>query len=106
MGYSAGAQFAGRFAMHNPNYLRGCVLLASGAKILPETAQKTRFYYIVGAKDESFRVNNYHEFLNKAKSLHMDASGKIFPKYNHNLGDAAWVEANNFVVQTMKMSNQ
>ncbi len=106
MGYSAGAQFAGRFAMQNPNYLRGCVLLASGAKILPETAQKTRFYCIVGAKDESFRVNNYHEFLNKAKSLHMDASGKIFPKYNHNLGDAAWVEANNFVVQTMKMSNQ
>jgi len=85
IGFSAGGQFAARFSTENPNFLKGCVILSSGARVLPLRKQSTRFFYAVGGKDDEFRIKNYDYFVFYGVRAGLNVAGKIYPEMGHEV---------------------
>lgn len=103
VGFSAGAQFSSRFAMQNPNFLKGCAILGNGAKIVPDKKQNTRFYVAIGEKETDFRKESYKRFLEGAQSAGLDVTSKIYPKLGHETNEQTDQDVVNFIVETMNM---
>ncbi len=86
MGFSAGAQFAGRFAILNPHMVSAAMVHASGGPIEPTRYIHTRFLMTVGAKDMDARRAVVQDFMAKAKSYGIKADSKEYANLGHALG--------------------
>ncbi len=100
VGFSAGAQFVSRFAVQNPDYLKGCVILGCGAKIVPEKKQSTRFFFGIGENEEQFRKDSYNAFVQASSSLGIDLTAKTYPKLGHGTNQDEFNDFMNFILET------
>lgn len=83
-GFSAGAQFALRFALYRPELCVACAAHACGGSIIPRSHSDVRFFVTVGARDEPHRIEIHDEFIKAAKDLNLDVQSKIYPQLSHN----------------------
>lgn len=100
VGFSAGGQFASRFAIENPGFLKGCAILSSGARVIPDKPNSTRFFFAVGANDEKYRVDNQSKFVDAAKKQNIDVVGKVYPKMGHETSEQEDKDVEQFILQT------
>ncbi|MBU1430704.1 hypothetical protein KKF91_09130, partial [Myxococcota bacterium] len=98
-GFSAGAQFAHRYALTHPTQVRAVVAHAPGAVTPPGLFTPTRFLFTVGALDET-RLEEPRPFLAAAQSFKIDASLKVFPGLDHRLSLPVLEAARAFFVST------
>lgn len=100
VGFSAGGQFASRFAIENPGFLKGCAILSSGARVLPDKKQSTKFFFAVGGKDSEYHVKNQTMFVENAKKLGIDVTGKVYTKMGHATSSEEDRDVENFILET------
>jgi dienelactone hydrolase len=77
LGYSAGAQFALRFAVWRPDLCVACAAHGSGGWIGINTYITVKFFITVGTKDHN-RVDIAHDFYHNARNLGIDVSLKTY----------------------------
>lgn len=82
-GFSAGAQFALRYALWKPELCATCVAHGSGGNIIPEKKVDVEFFISVG-KEDKVRVTLADTFYKYAKKIRINV---IYKKYEggHNL---------------------
>ena len=83
VGFSAGGQFASRFAVQNPGFLKGCAILSSGARVIPDKPNNTKFFFAVGENDDQYRRDNQSKFVEGAKNQNINVTGKVYSKLGH-----------------------
>jgi len=86
-GFSAGAQFSGRFALLDPEIVKACAFHASGGRIIPEYHNDVKFFVGVGSNDEQGRQDNAKNFYNAAISLKIPTIYKKYDNVPHALSD-------------------
>ena len=78
-GFSAGAQFVSRFSLLKPNIVKACAILSSGGDVVPnENVKNVKYFYGIGTKDETFRINNAENFTKTAQKLGMNVEYKKY----------------------------
>lgn len=77
LGYSAGAQFALRFAVWQPDLCAACAAHASGGWISIDGYIPVKFFITVGNQDQK-RVDIAHAFYHNAWNLGVDVSIKTY----------------------------
>lgn len=70
-GFSAGAQFALRFALWKPELCVGCVAHGSGGTVIPQSRNNVKFFVSVG-KGDTNRIEKIEQFYRAAKNLDID----------------------------------
>ena len=85
-GFSAGAQFALRFALWKPDLCVACAAHASGAPIRPEGKINTKFFVTCGTQDME-RIDTVKEFYNLARQRNIDVTYKTY-NTDHSLTPA------------------
>ncbi|MBU4478366.1 MAG: hypothetical protein KKH34_04690 [Candidatus Omnitrophica bacterium] len=85
-GFSAGAQFALRFAFWKPDLCIACAAHASGAPIRPEGKINTKFFVTCGTQDTE-RIGYVKEFYNLARQRNIDVTYKTY-NIDHALSPA------------------
>ncbi len=78
LGFSAGAQFAERYALLYPDYVAAASIFAPGGVTLPTQYVQTRFFYGIGSNDEDVRKQTAEEFSNKSQELRLNTTYKIY----------------------------
>jgi predicted esterase len=76
-GFSAGAQFALRFAILNPKISAAVVGHGCGGLLQPNDASPVKFYISVG-KDDTERISLARENYNRLRRLGIDTTYKIY----------------------------
>lgn len=77
-GFSAGAQFALRFALWRPDLCIACAVHGSGGTIIPEEYVDVKFFVSVGRNDRS-RIPKAEVFVMQAKMLGIDVIYRQYP---------------------------
>lgn len=85
-GFSAGAQFALRFAIWKPELCAASAAHASGGTVIPVRRIPVKFYVSVGKEDKT-RIEKSENFYNKARRLGIEV---IYKQYEggHSLPEA------------------
>lgn len=68
MGYSAGAQYVGRFALLYPEIVSAAVVYAAGGAYLPNNHINVKFFVAIGNKDADHRKQVILDFITLAKT--------------------------------------
>jgi len=87
LGFSAGAQFASRYAMLYPDYVTACAFNAAGATDDPIKYQATKFYVAVGSLDEDVRKQTAQNFYSLAQKQGIDVTFKQYDNVGHAISD-------------------
>ena len=85
MGFSAGAQFVGRYAFLNSSKVKKCAIIASGGDIKVAKTVSAKFFYGIGENDASNRRSFADAFEKEAKSKHISVIKKVYKNAGHNL---------------------
>ena len=85
MGFSAGAQFVGRYALLYPQKVKKCAIIASGGNDKITKSVPVKFFYGIGANDADNRQQFAKDFETQAKSKHISLTKKIYPGVGHSL---------------------
>ena len=85
-GFSAGAQFALRFALWKPKLCAACAAHGSGGRIIPKKKAGVKFLVTCGTRDAS-RNEYAKEFRNAAKRYRIDVTYKTYD-IGHTLSSA------------------
>ena len=85
MGFSAGAQFVGRYALLNPQQVKKCAIMASGGNDKITKSVPVKFFYGIGKNDASNRRSFADTFEKEAKSKHISVTKKEYENVGHNL---------------------
>lgn len=87
LGFSAGAQFALRYALLYPDYVTACSIIAAGEVDMPMTYQATKFLIAIGDQDEQDRKQKAIDFYNAATAQKIDIYYKEYKNIAHQLSD-------------------
>ncbi len=85
MGFSAGAQFVGRYALLNPQQVKKCAIMASGGNDKITKSVPVKFFYGIGKNDASNRRSFADTFEKEAKSKRISITKKVYENTGHNL---------------------
>ena len=82
-GFSAGAQFVGRYSLAHPDQVTKCAIGASGGNDPVDYASPVKFFYAVGENDEEYRRQNADRFVDQAEGYGVSIERKIYPGVGH-----------------------
>ena len=85
MGFSAGAQFVGRYAFLNPQQVKKCAIIASGGNDKITKSVPVKFFYGIGKNDASNRRSFADTFEKEAKGKHISLVKKEYENVGHTL---------------------
>lgn len=85
MGFSAGAQFVGRYALSNPQRVKKCAIIASGGNDDITKAVPVKFFYGIGSNDADNRREFADTFEKQAKKYHVYVVKKKYDGVGHSL---------------------
>ncbi|MBR6412267.1 MAG: hypothetical protein IKS41_03795 [Alphaproteobacteria bacterium] len=83
-GFSAGAQFVGRYSLAHPNKVVKCAIGASGGNDPIDYASPVKFFYAIGEKDQANRRFFADEFAKQAASYGVSVIQKKYPNTGHS----------------------
>ena len=83
-GFSAGAQFAHRYALYKPEHVRAVAAHAAGVYRPPSRYIPTRFLLTVGTLDKD-RLKDPRMFTVIARRLKIDAHLLLIPEHDHRI---------------------
>ena len=84
-GFSAGAQFVGRYALAHPDQVAKCAIGASGGNDPITYVSPVKFFYAIGEKDQPNRRQFSDEFVDQAAAYGVSVERKIYPGVGHYL---------------------
>ncbi|MFH1613130.1 MAG: hypothetical protein ABIB46_05360 [bacterium] len=84
-GFSAGAQFAHRFALWKPEMCKAVAAHALGGVTLPEKWIPVKFLLTIGGKDIMDRKENVSRFTEACKNLNISVVFNEYPGIGHTL---------------------
>ena len=82
-GFSAGAQFVGRYALANPNQVAKCAIGAAGGNDPIDYRSPVKFFYAIGENEESNRRQISDIFMKQAATYGVSVDRKIYPNVGH-----------------------
>ena len=85
MGFSAGAQFVGRYAFLYPQKVKKCAIIASGGNDKITKGVSVKFFYGIGSSDADNRQQFAKDFETQAKKKHISVTTKVYPGVGHTL---------------------
>lgn len=85
MGFSAGAQFVGRYAFLYPQQVKKCAIMASGGNDKITKSVSVKFFYGIGKNDAGNRRSFADTFAKEAKSKRISVTKKEYENTGHNL---------------------
>ena len=85
MGFSAGAQFVGRYAFANPQQVKKCAIIASGGNDKITSHVGVKFFYGIGYNDASNRREFANTFEKEAAKHNIDVVKKVYAGTGHTL---------------------
>lgn len=85
MGFSAGAQFVGRYAFLNPQQVKKCAIIGSGGNDKITKSVPVKFFYGIGKNDAENRRSFAATFEKEAKSKRISLVKKEYENVGHNL---------------------
>ena len=83
-GFSAGAQFAHRYALLRPNTVVAAAVHSAGGFTFPSTYVPTRFFITVGQLDAD-RMKGAFAFVEKAQAKGITAELRVWPDVGHGM---------------------
>ena len=83
-GFSAGAQFVGRYALAHPNQVAKCAIGASGGNDAIDYRSPVKFFYAIGENDQANRRQFSDEFVDQAAAYGVSIERKIYPRTGHS----------------------
>jgi len=83
-GFSAGAQFVGRYSLAHPNQVVKCAIGAAGGNDPINYASPVKFFYAIGENDQQNRRKFSDEFVDQAAAYGVSVERKIYPHTGHN----------------------
>ena len=96
MGFSAGAQFVGRYSFLNPQKVKKCAIIASGGNDEITKTIPVKFFYGIGANDAQNRKEFADIFETQAKKKHISVIKKIYNSAGHSLTDEMQKDVRSF----------
>lgn len=102
-GFSAGAQYALRFANWRPDLCASCAAHGSGGTVIPTKTNKVKFLVSVG-KEDAERIGKAEQFYSAAKGLGIDV---VYKQYEggHGLPSTQVKETLDFIARANKLGN-
>ena len=85
MGFSAGAQFVGRYALLNPQQVKKCAIIASGGNDKITKNVPVKFFYGIGKNDAGNRRLFADTFETEAKRKRISITKKVYENTGHSL---------------------
>lgn len=85
MGFSAGAQFVGRYSFLNPQQVKKCAIIASGGNDTITKKVPVKFFYGIGKNDADNRQTFAKTFEQEAKDKHISITKKVYENVGHDL---------------------
>ena len=96
MGFSAGAQFVGRYSLSNPQRVKKCAIIASGGNDDITKAVPVKFFYGIGTSDADNRREFADTFEKQAKKYHVSVVKKEYNGVGHSLTSAMQNDVRSF----------
>jgi len=82
-GFSAGAQFVGRYALAHPDQVVKCAIGASGSNDHIKKASPVKFFYAIGENDQWNRRMFATDFVKEANKYGISVEYKVYPNAGH-----------------------
>ncbi len=95
-GFSAGAQFAGRFALIHDDKVKAAFIYAAGGPIETKRKLKTKFYIAIGRKDTDSRKYFAAKLAKSLVANHCDVDGQMY-NLGHELSRQVYDDALDFI---------
>lgn len=103
-GFSAGAQFAHRFALLHPEMCRAVAAIAPGGITFPETYVPVSFYLSVG-KEDKVRIEGIREFYVECTKLGINAIYEVIEGQGHMVSESQTSKAFKLFLEKQKYRN-
>ena len=100
-GFSAGAQFATRYALYAPKRTIAVAAHAAGSYTNPKEKIPTSFLISVGLQDTN-RIDGARQFVQSCQNFHIDAELVEVPNLGHGLNHSVLSQATKFLADQMK----
>lgn len=83
MGFSAGAQFVGRYIFLYPEKVKKAAIISSGGNDVVSRRIPVEIFYGIGEKDTKIRLEAAEKFIQEAKKRGISIVNKTYPKTAH-----------------------
>jgi dienelactone hydrolase len=84
VGFSAGAQFVGRYSLLYPQDIQKCAIVGSGGNSTILSSNDVEYFYAIGGKEQQLRKDSARIFHEEAEKNAIKITLKEYPGVGHD----------------------